>query len=216
MIRTLIIGTVILMPLSLLYFNINNPGIKGSWFLSIFALLVTYIKIRESFYTSKEKDSHKYSGDWTLIATSILYLFTGLVSIGEFFYKGNNINIYLTLIGLVITILAAVIRRISIKTLGDQWAIHAVGPSKLQAEHQLIEKGIYKYVRHPIYSSYILDLIGIALVFNSIHSLIFILLLNVPSYILRAKHEEKHSIGKIGNSYVEYKSRTSFLFPWIY
>ncbi|MBI5439246.1 MAG: isoprenylcysteine carboxylmethyltransferase family protein [Nitrosomonadales bacterium] len=103
----------------------------------------------------------------------------------------------------------------SIKTLGNQWAIHATGLSRLTNEQVLIVAGPYKYVRHPIYMSYVLDLLGLTLALSTFYSLILVVLVNLPSYVLRAKYEEISSAKRFGDSYAGYKEKSSFIFPRI-
>ncbi len=204
---------VLLLSSTLLYFlNAIHP-VNGGVPLSILFIAMLVVKIWESFYTSKEKEASKYNGDWTLILTSVLYYFASVLIVIEFYSLNRGLNPIILVIGILVIIFAAIVRRWSIKTLGNQWAIHAIGPSKLLSKHNLVDKGPYKYTRHPIYLSYIFDLIGLALAFNSYYSIIFICIVNVSSYIIRAHHEEAFSVERIGNYYVDYKSKTPFFLP---
>jgi protein-S-isoprenylcysteine O-methyltransferase Ste14 len=214
MIKLMLSVVIAILLTSLIYLNLLHPEVKGGIVLSLFAFFVAMIKIWESFYTSNEKNSDKYHGDWTLIFTSLLYFISGLLIILEFFFFNHGTNLSIIFIGLIIFVLAATIRRWGIKTLGNQWAIHVTGDSKLPHEPKLIIDGPYKYVRHPIYLTYILDLIGIALIFNAYYSLFIVLFLNVISYTIRAKREEESSIKRFGDQYLDYKKKSSFLFPF--
>lgn len=213
MIKLFIIIVSIFVPAILIFMNVTHP-VHGGIIFSIFISIVTLVKIWESFFTSKEKDRSHYHGDWTLLLTSLLYFLAGIFIVTELFVLNREINIYVTIGGLLIFSLAALIRRWSIKTLGNQWAIHAVGQSKLLDKHVLVIVGPYKYVRHPIYTSYILDLLGLALIFNAYYSIIFIVVVNIYSYVIRAMHEERHSLNRFGSQYTEYKDRSSFMIPF--
>ncbi len=212
MIRFILFIIFLLLISILTFLNIIFPTKEGI-ILSFVAVVVTIIKFRESF-NSKEKEVEKHSGDWTLIATSILYFITGIFIIFEFFYKQENLNIFISAIGVILFLFATFLRRYSIKTLGDQWAIHATVSSKLPGQVKLVDTGIYKYVRHPIYLTYIIDLLSLCLLFNSYHSIILIFLLNIPSYIIRAKKEESESKRRLGKSYEDYILKTWFIFPF--
>lgn len=216
MIKLLFFIVVLTLPGLLLYLNIVHPEVRGGLVFSLFVIFVTVVKIWESFYTSKEKGVREYHGDWTLLLTSVLYFFTGLVIVFEFFNMNREMNSYLTVIGLITFLFAATLRYWSIKTLGDQWAIHAIGPSQLNHERVLVTTGPYKYVRHPIYLSYVLDLLGLTLALSTFYSLILVVTVNAPSYILRSKLEERSSIKRLGDDYVKYKEKISFMFPRIF
>lgn len=209
-IATVSIGILV----ALVYLNVAYPDIKGRLFFSFFAILVTAIKVWESFFTSKEKDARKYHGDWTLVLTALLYFAAGIVIVLEFFIVNRKLNLYFVIIGSLIFLLAIILRRWSVKTLGNQWAIHVAGSSKLNNELILITTGPYKYLRHPIYLSYILDLMGLAVAFSAFYALFFVIIINVPSYILRALFEEKSAFKRFGQKYSEYKDKTSFMIPF--
>ncbi|MDE2041054.1 MAG: isoprenylcysteine carboxylmethyltransferase family protein [Patescibacteria group bacterium] len=173
------------------------------------------MKILESFFTSNERDRSAYHGDWTLILTSVLYFVSCAIAILEYYFISKEINIYFFICGSVLIIVSAILRRWSIKSLGDQWAIHAVGPSKIISENHLVHHGPYRIVRHPIYVSYILDLLGFSLVFNALYTIIFIIAVNIPSYIVRARFEEETSKKKFGSEYDAYRSKTYSMLPFI-
>jgi len=213
MIKYFLTGVIVVLMGSLYFLNTMYPDVKGRLFFSVFVVLVALVKIWESFYTSKEKDALKYHGDWTLILTSLLYFAAGIVIVLEFFIINRELNLYFITIGSAIFLSAILLRSWSVKTLGNQWAIHVAGPSKLNNELTLITTGPYKYVRHPIYLSYILDLMGLAVAFSAFYALLFVIIINVPSYILRSLFEEKSALKRFGQQYSEYKNKTSFMIP---
>ncbi|MFH0819747.1 MAG: isoprenylcysteine carboxylmethyltransferase family protein [bacterium] len=215
MIKIFILIVVSLVPISLVYFNLTLPDVHGRFWFTVFVIFVMIERMWETFYTSKEKEVRKYHGDWTLMLTSVMYFFTGLVVIFDFFYSNRVINYLITFLGLTIFILAGLLRYWSVKTLGDQWAIHAVGESKIMNKHTLIKHGPYKYSRHPIYLGIMLELIGIALTANAFYALIPIFFINIPLYIQRALFEERTSSKeRFGEEYLLYKKEVPFMIPW--
>jgi len=214
MIKVFIAIVFLIVPLFLLYLNIVHPNIGGRYIFSVFALFIMAERIWETFFTSKEKNVRQFHGDWTLMLTSLIYFFTCLLIIIEFFYIDRERNLFILSLGILVFLLSAFIRYWAVKTLGNQWAIHAVGESKIQSEkHILIKNGPYKYIRHPIYLGTILELTGIALISNTYFVLFFILFIDIPLYIIRAVHEEKTSMLRFGNDYMDYIEKTSFMIP---
>src|SRR3989344_3459732 len=216
MIKLLLGMTGVSLPVGLVYLNVSYPDVRGRIFFSVVALVIASVKIWESFFTSKEKKALKYHGDWTLILTSFLYLLAGLFIMSEFFILNRGLNVYLIVLGAIIVICAATLRRLSIVALGNQWAIHALGESKLFSKHILTIKGPYKYIRHPIYLSYIMDLVGLSVLFGAFYSLVFIIMVNIPSYLSRARNEEKSSIRRFGPEYAVYAAKTPLMLPRIF
>ena len=71
--------------------------------------------------------------------------------------------------------------------------------------------GLYKYVRHPMYSSNILLLIGTLMISGSYLMFINIILLS-SFYIIAAYREEKYLINKF-SSYSQYSKKTGMFVP---
>lgn len=92
------------------------------------------------------------------------------------------------------------------------------GTAKLniQEGHELIEKGLYKYIRHPIYLGDIISGLAFFIAFNSIIiSIIYAILLFII-YNQRANYEEKILLMNFGQNYKDYQKRTKKYFPFLY
>ncbi len=79
---------------------------------------------------------------------------------------------------------------------------------------KLIQTGIFKYVRHPLYGSLIFLTWGIFL--KKLDLLLFIFsLISTIFLILTAVIEEKEDIKYFGNGYLEYMKRTKMFVPFL-
>lgn len=76
----------------------------------------------------------------------------------------------------------------------------------------LLENGLYKYTRHPIYSGIILLFIGFSVYQNSWYKLLISLLLVILFY-LKSVYEEQRLEQKFPE-YKNYKTKTGRFFPW--
>jgi len=74
---------------------------------------------------------------------------------------------------------------------------------------QLVTGGIFRYIRHPHYTSLIIIGFGLALFFYSIATLI-IAILAIPIIILSIIDEEKYLKKQFGKKYLEYMKKV----PW--
>lgn len=79
----------------------------------------------------------------------------------------------------------------------------------------LIEQGLYKYIRHPLYSSLLFLTWGIFLK-NPTVPLSFVALLSTVFLYLTAIFDEKECIKFFGSPYREYKKRTKLFIPFIF
>ncbi len=80
--------------------------------------------------------------------------------------------------------------------------------------HRVIDSGIYKVVRHPIYLTQILQdlMVGIALMNWLVLS--FTIVLEFPMLILRANYEEKLLLKHFPDDYLYYQKRVYKWFPF--
>ncbi len=77
----------------------------------------------------------------------------------------------------------------------------------------LLQNGLYKYMRHPIYTGIMLFLVGYGVYQNSLYKLLISLLLVILFY-LKSNYEEQRLEQKFPD-YKLYKNKTGRFFPWI-
>lgn len=90
------------------------------------------------------------------------------------------------------------------------------GHMRIQEDHQLIQSGPYRLVRHPGYLGYVLIVVGMALGFSSWIATASMILLLLPGLIYRMRVEEKMLLEAFGKAYQQYARRTKRLLPWIW
>jgi protein-S-isoprenylcysteine O-methyltransferase Ste14 len=95
--------------------------------------------------------------------------------------------------------------------LGRNWS----GYATYKENQELITTGPYKFVRHPIYSSMLLMLIGTILYYGYLFLLVIFAIVAV-TFIWRTKKEEKIMTKLFGKKYQNYMKRTKRLIPFVY
>jgi protein-S-isoprenylcysteine O-methyltransferase Ste14 len=96
------------------------------------------------------------------------------------------------------------------RTLGRNWS----GAVVLKKDHELITRGIYAYMRHPIYTGVILMMFGIVFYLNQ--SLVYILMLVLLVFLwYKMFQEEKLMMETFPKDYTAYKKRTKALIPYV-
>jgi len=94
--------------------------------------------------------------------------------------------------------------------LGSFWSSAAV----LREGHRVVDTGPYRLVRHPIYSGILLALLGTFLMAGSTLWLgILVVVVVIFGWKIRA--EERLLTTELGEEYVNYRSRTRRLIPWL-
>ena len=96
------------------------------------------------------------------------------------------------------------------RALGRNWSFEVV----IQEKHELIEKGPYAYIRHPLYSGLLLMFMGMAL-FCGRKACIVVFVYCFFGVYFKSQMEER-LLAKTFSSYSEYKRRTKALVPFIW
>jgi protein-S-isoprenylcysteine O-methyltransferase len=97
-------------------------------------------------------------------------------------------------------------------TLGNFYS----GRVRVTTDHVLIQRGPYRFIRHPAYASYIIMSFGIAIGYSSLVGLLAIPLLMLPALIYRISIEEKLLSLEFGEQFFQYAHRTKRLLPYIW
>jgi len=103
--------------------------------------------------------------------------------------------------------------------LGIYWLFSSIGSgitptSATRKEHKLVTHGIYRYIRHPLYTFGASMFISFGMMADNW----FIAALGIFTFILmaiRTPKEEANLIEKFGDEYLEYMKRTGRFFPKI-
>jgi protein-S-isoprenylcysteine O-methyltransferase Ste14 len=81
--------------------------------------------------------------------------------------------------------------------------------------HELVDRGLYRFVRHPIYLGALLVVLGLPLATSSWIALPPMLLL-IPLILYRIRIEERLLLEEFGEEYRSYMRRTRRLVPLLY
>jgi protein-S-isoprenylcysteine O-methyltransferase Ste14 len=80
---------------------------------------------------------------------------------------------------------------------------------------QLVETGLFRYIRHPLYGSLLFLSVGIFLKHPACFQLVVTLFSSVM-YYLTARMDEKECVAYFGDVYRAYMKRTKMFIPWIF
>lgn len=88
------------------------------------------------------------------------------------------------------------------------WANHI----KIYEDHTLIQSGVYRIVRHPLYASLMLMLFGGAVMYRNIICALLTAFVFIPFMTYRARQEEALLLMRFPY-YAEYRKQTGMFFP---
>jgi protein-S-isoprenylcysteine O-methyltransferase Ste14 len=86
---------------------------------------------------------------------------------------------------------------------------------KFEDTANLVKTGVYKYIRHPMYSSLLFLSLGAMFKNLTFITLLLEILILVFLY-LTAKFEEKENVEFFGDAYTEYMKETKMFIPFIF
>lgn len=131
-------------------------------------------------------------------------------SLVEYFWRGEGLRLWPFLAGWTCAVVSFLVRWRAIAALGQFWSLHI----EMRTNHQFVQSGPFRWIRHPTYFSMILELLVVGLILNVYYSLLAVSLLFVPTLFRRIKLEEALLVEKFGEAYRNYQETTPALFPY--
>ncbi len=116
------------------------------------------------------------------------------------------------LAGIALFVLGLALRWAAIVHLGRFFTVDVA----IAADHQLVESGPYRFVRHPSYTGALLAFVGFALSLQNWAAAIVMLVPIALAFAYRIRVEERVLRAALGERYVDYSRRTKRLLPFIY
>lgn len=184
-------------------------GIKATWLIVLTYWFISGLNAKKVKH--QETFLKRFVQYWLPLIIAILLLgpgdWYGHSWLRENFVEHSNL---VGIIGLSISVIGAIIACTSRYRLGKNWSLSV----QKKENHQLIQDGIYKVVRHPIYTGLLLLFIGNAIIVGDYRAIIAVLIVFVSLW-LKLKKEEKLLTETFGTKYTEYKNRTKALIPYL-
>jgi protein-S-isoprenylcysteine O-methyltransferase Ste14 len=118
----------------------------------------------------------------------------------------------LFVLGVIFIIMGVGLRWYAIFTLGGYFTRDVA----VSANQQVIQRGPYRFIRHPAYSGTFLTMLGVGLAMTNWASLISLLTCVFIGHFNRVRVEEKALIQTLGQPYIEYMRHTWRFIPLVF
>ncbi len=115
------------------------------------------------------------------------------------------------ILGLILFIVGFSIAIVAVRALREFYSSTLV----IREGHQLITRGIYRFIRHPIYSGVILVCMSVPLYALSLFGFLVMVVL-IPIFLIRIRLEEAMLTDEFGDAYRDYVAGTRKLIPFVY
>lgn len=158
----------------------------------------------------KDKNTDRNSVWWI----AILSLISLMLPILEWAYLLNTsiINYYSLGLGLLLIVIGLTIRVWAIRVLGKFFSATV----KVRRDHEVIQSGPYKVVRHPSYLGAYLTFLGSPILLEAWYSLPIVMMAMGIAYYIRISTEERTLTEHFGEKYKRYKRYSWRMIPGIW
>ncbi|MBN1647164.1 MAG: isoprenylcysteine carboxylmethyltransferase family protein [Spirochaetales bacterium] len=123
-----------------------------------------------------------------------------------------HLSLFVPVAGTCLMTAGLLIRVLSMHTLGRYYSPLLF----VNNEQPLIEHGLYRLVRHPIYLGDVLFFFAVGPAVSNYLVFAVVFLPALPAYMVRIQQEEKMMIASMGDKYSAYMKRTKKLLPFVY
>lgn len=134
---------------------------------------------------------------------------TVIAALAEYFIVKPPPSVLLAASGLLMAALAFALRAWSRAALGRMWSIHV----EIRDQHELVQHGPYRFVRHPIYVAAIIEIAAVPMTLGSWRTGILGVIVYIAALAARVKAEEAAMDRQLGASWKTYQQKTGAFFP---
>jgi protein-S-isoprenylcysteine O-methyltransferase Ste14 len=184
-------------------------------FLCLLVLIRSVYKLRYNHLISIK--AFHYEPLWLILIRYIFGLLLMAATIFRIFIPEYFIShypvlpVWLQIAGMPIAFLSLILLLASHQALGDNFSTSI----DTERTHEIIMRGPYRFIRHPMYVAYLFFFAGLFLISRSLVFGISGILIILSLMILRLPYEEKALTEKYPDIYSEYKTRTGAFIPKI-
>jgi protein-S-isoprenylcysteine O-methyltransferase len=118
----------------------------------------------------------------------------------------------LVLTGVLLAWIGAVFAIWARVSLGRNWS---GGAATIKLDHELLQSGPYRLVRHPIYTGFIAAMVGTALATGRLGPYLAVVW-STAGFLIRIRHEERLMTAQFRDTYAAYQARTRILIPFLW
>src|SRR6185369_617390 len=181
--------------------------IRGCWLVFVAIWVIAAVSTKRTVYRETRAQRLRY---WVWLVSAYLLLLYGSrlpyplnLRIVPHLTPTASAAAVLCLIGLAFAVWARV-------TLGRNWS----GVVTLKEGHELVERGPYRFVRHPIYTGILTMFFATALVQGHVSGFVGTLLM-FGSFWITLRDEEKLMLLQFPERYADYRRRAKRIIPFV-
>ena len=180
-------------------------------FLPILAAVIVYAVRIAEVKRKRDTVAGKVQENLTLRLFMIIGTLMTFGSVSEYvLWHWGDFSWGALVAGLVCALASFKLRWAAIAALGKFWSLHV----EIRENHEFVQSGPFRFVRHPTYFSMVLELAAFGLICSAWSMLLIIPFAFIPALMMRLRLEEPALLEKFGDTYRQYQSRVPMLIPY--
>lgn len=191
---------------------IDKIGIEYTikYLIIVTGVVLIYARVIRNFKDAKKQKDNKKKEVKSIVETAsmtgffILIYAVVILKLGTYNYH----SIILDIISIIVYIIGTIVNLLGRHYLGHNWGNNVI----IYNDHTLVQEGVYKIVRHPLYASIIWMIYAVGIMCQNYLVIILNTIVFIPFMYYRAKQEEKELI-KTFKDYRDYQKRVGMFFP---
>jgi protein-S-isoprenylcysteine O-methyltransferase Ste14 len=182
-------------------------------FFVAFGIIVIYLRVHKNFTDAKAQKNNQVKEIRSIVETVSMSAFFLICTIIVLFNIGmfeTSFNFYsVKIVAIILYLFGTFINIYGRQCLGKNWGNNVV----IYKDHNLVTSGIYKYIRHPLYSSIMLMLYSVSIIYQNYLVALLTTIIFIPFMYYRAKQEEIELIKQFGDKYINYCMNVGMFIP---
>jgi protein-S-isoprenylcysteine O-methyltransferase Ste14 len=180
-------------------------------YIPLIAVLIVYVTRMVEVTKKREVIPGKKQESLTFNLFMIVGTVMTFGSVAEYiFVRWGNFSWIALMAGIVCAIISFKLRWAAIAALGKFWSLHV----EMRDNHEFVQSGPFRFLRHPTYFSMILELAAFGLICSAWYMLLIVPFAFIPALIMRLRLEEPALVKQFGDAYRDYQRRVPMVIPY--
>lgn len=165
-------------------------------------------KVKAAVYTQGRASRMAYL---FFVFFSLFSVYIPYFAVGVLGYQVIPVSAWSGITGMVVSVAGVAFAIWARKTLGANWSAKVT----LKKEHELIQRGPYSIVRHPIYTGFELATLGPVIVIGQLKGFVALAIIFI-AHVLKIRMEEEIMNKQFPSQYAEYTKKVKRLIPFVF
>jgi protein-S-isoprenylcysteine O-methyltransferase Ste14 len=181
------------------------------WAVFIWAFGIESMYMRRAVGSGGARSAQDAGSMWTVVILNYIGTFLAILAAFRLPTAVFPNRVVVFWLGIVVLIAGSLLRRHCFRMLGQYFTYDV----RVREEQPIIERGAYRWIRHPSYSAGVLMFVGLGLAFGNWISLLILTFTVVVGYMYRVRVEERALLASMGDRYRDYMRRTRRFIPFV-